>query len=79
MEVRLPTLVEIGNLQIRLYPRDHLPPHFHISTPYGEAMMLIADQSLYHGRLRKRDLQIARDWARANKEFLENEWAKFNG
>lgn len=75
----MPTVAEIGSLQIRFYPRDHLPPHFHISTPYGEAMMLIEDLSLYRGRLKRSDYRLVREWASANRRLLEDEWAKFNG
>lgn len=51
----MPTIVEIGSIQIRLYAKDHLPPHFHISTPDGEAMVLLSDLSLLKGRIRQRD------------------------
>lgn len=75
----MPTLVELGAIQIRLYARDHMPPHFHISTPDGEVIMLIEDLSVLKGRLRTRDLNMAREWARANREFLEDEWNRLNG
>jgi hypothetical protein len=75
----MPTLVEIGHLQIRIHARDHLPPHFHISTPDGEAMMLISDLSLCRGRLRQSELKLVLAWARANREFLQDAWFRYNG
>ena len=35
-------LVQIGNIIIRVYANDHLPPHFHILTPDGDALVDIA-------------------------------------
>ena len=75
----MPTIVEIGSVQIRLYAKDHLPPHFHISTPDGEALVLLSDLSLLKGRIRRRDFEIGRQWASDNRELLENEWTRLNG
>lgn len=75
----MPTLVEIGNVQIRLYAKDHLPPHFHISTPDGEAIVLLADLSVLKGRIRRKDLELGRQWAAEHRELLEDEWNRLNG
>lgn len=75
----MPTIVEIGSIQIRLYAKDHLPPHFHISTPDGEAMVLLSDLSLLKGRIRQRDFETCRRWAMENRELLKNEWDRLNG
>jgi len=72
------TIAELGSLQIRIYPRDHLPPHFHISTPYGEAVVRIDNLKLIKGRLRNSDLRRVIQWALENKRFIENEWNKQN-
>lgn len=74
----MPTIVELGNIQIRVYPRDHLPPHFHISTPDGEAMILIADLSVLKGRLRRSDLKVALRWAQQNRNLIEDAWNSQN-
>lgn len=74
----MPTIAELGSIQIRIYPRDHRPPHFHISTTYGEAVMLIADLSLVKGRLRKADFRLVLEWARENRRLLEDEWRRQN-
>lgn len=75
----MPTIAEIGNIQIRIYPRDHMPPHFHISTPYGEAMVRIEDLQLIKGRLRRRDLNCALEWARQNRARIWDCWDEQNG
>lgn len=74
----MPTIVELGSIQIRVYPRDHQPPHFHISTPDGEAMILIADLSVLKGRIRRSDLKTALGWARENRSLIEDAWKSQN-
>ena len=74
----MPTVVEFGSVQIRLYAKDHLPPHFHISTPDGEAIVLLSDLRVVKGRIRRRDLELCRRWAMGNREILENEWNRLN-
>lgn len=74
----MPTIVELGSIQIRVYPKDHMPPHFHISTTYGEAMMRISDLSLMKGRLRRSDLNLVLDWARQNRQRIEDGWNQQN-
>ena len=75
----MPTIVELGSIQIRIYARDHAPPHFHISTPYGEGVMLISNLKLTKGRLKSADLRRVVEWALENKRLIENEWTKQNG
>lgn len=75
----MPTVVELGSIQIRIYPKDHAPPHFHISTTYGEAMVRIVDLTLIKGRLKRADLVRVLDWATKNKGLIEDEWNKQNG
>lgn len=72
------TIAELGSLQIRVYPRDHLPPHFHISTTYGEAVVRIDDLTLIKGRLRNSDLRRVMQWAVEHKRFIEDEWNRQN-
>ena len=74
----MPTIAELGSIQIRIYPRDHMPPLFHISTTYGQAMMRISDLSLMKGRLRRRDLALVRDWAKLNRQRIEDGWNEQN-
>jgi hypothetical protein len=78
-EVIMPTLVVLGNLKIQMFALDHRPPHFHIVTPDGEAVVAIDDFRVLQGSLRSRDLRMALVWARANKARLENEWQRLQG
>lgn len=72
----MPTLVVLGNLKIQMFALDHRPPHFHIVTPDGEAVVAIDDFRVLQGALRSRDLRMALVWAKANKARLEDEWQR---
>lgn len=74
----MPTIVELGAVHIRIYADDHRPPHFHISAPDGEVSVSLADLRVLNGRMRRKDLQTALNWARQNLELLENEWNRTN-
>lgn len=74
----MPTIVELGSIQIRVYPRDHYPPHFHISTTYGEAVMSIADLSLIKGKLRRTDFKVIVKWAQENRSLIQHAWNNQN-
>lgn len=73
------TVVELGSIQIRIYPSNHKLRNFHISTSYGEAKMRTSDLTLLKGRLTREDMALVRHWARLNRWQIENGWNKHNG
>lgn len=74
----MPTLARLGNILIRVYGEDHVPPHFHVVTPDGEAMVRIADLQVHAGSIDRRSLRVAIGWAARNIELLETEWRRLN-
>ncbi len=62
-----------------MFAGDHLPPHFHVWTPEGEALVLIENLELSRGTLRKQDLELAIRWAQDNIDLLQDHWNKLNG
>jgi hypothetical protein len=75
----MPTLVVLGNVKIQMFALDHRPPHFHVVTPDGEAVLAIEDLQVMRGFLRPRDLRLVVSWARLNKARLEDEWQRLQG
>lgn len=76
----MPTIIQIGSVYIRMFFNDHNPPHFHIVTLAGEAVLVrISDFSLLAGKMNRKDLDTGLNWAMQNKGLLEDEWQKFNG
>ncbi|WP_420959403.1 DUF4160 domain-containing protein [Brucella sp. IR073] len=71
-------LVQIGNIIIRVYANDHLPPHFHILTPDGDALVEIATLEILRGKLPRKVEDTALEWARENKARIAAEWSRTN-
>ncbi len=75
----MPTTVVLGNVKIQIFGDDHAPPHFHIVTPDGEALVRLADLRVIAGKIRSRDARRAIDWARENHEELKDAWQRYSG
>ena len=73
----MPTVHKIGSIKIKLYYKDHLPPHFH--AQYNEFEILIEIRSLekYAGDLPKKQLKIVLEWAADNQEALMERWDEY--
>jgi len=77
-EMNLPTLVILGSVKIQMFSDDHNQPHFHVIAPGCEAMILLEDRSVSRGSIRKRDLDIIREWASGHKDELNDLWSRLN-
>lgn len=71
-------LVQIGNVIIRVYANDHLPPHFHVITPDADALVEIATLSILRGKLSRKAEETAMGWARENQALIAAEWNRTN-
>jgi hypothetical protein len=60
-----------------MYADDHVPPHFHIRTPDGEAQVRIDSLEVIRGDLNRVDLETAIAWA-PSREALMVEWMRLN-
>ncbi|MBY4615714.1 MULTISPECIES: DUF4160 domain-containing protein [Rhizobium] len=76
----MPVVVKFGNVKIHVYANDHNPPHFHVSTPDHDALILIADLTVLQGQITKKNFEMVIKWASetGNREKLENEWSRLN-
>lgn len=71
-------LHQIGNLIIRVYGNDHLPPHFHALTPDHEALIEIDTLAIGAGSLPARQRALVMAWAAANRARIAAEWTRLN-
>ena len=71
-------LQQIGNISIRVYANDHLPPHFHAATPDDEALIILETLTIYAGSLPGKALRTVLDWAAENKALIAAEWNRIN-
>ena len=75
----MPVIVRLKHCVILMYSRDHNPPHVHVRTPDGAAVMRIADQALMHGRIDRRAVREAAGWVATHREVLEQHWQELKG
>lgn len=71
-------LVQIGNIIIRVYANDHLPPHFHVITPDADALVGIGKLEIIKGRLSAKTEKTALAWAAENRALIASEWNRIN-
>ena len=74
----MPIIVRLQHCVIRMYFRDHNPPHFHIDTPDGGALMSIRTLDVFDGGVNARAEREARVWASAHVDHLWSAWQEFN-
>ncbi len=62
-----------------MYAGDYPPPHFHIRANDGdEALVEIASLEILRGRLLRREVAEAMEWAAANQKYLMQTWKELN-
>lgn len=76
----MPVISSFYGIDIKLYFRDHFPPHFHAF--YGEfsAEIAIHDLRVLAGWLPTRAMALVRQWAELHRAELLAEWERaWNG
>ena len=72
----MPTISTFYGIIIRMFFKEHAPPHFH--AQYGEhrASINIETLEVADGKLPRRALNLVLDWAELHREELLNDWEK---
>lgn len=71
-------LHQIGNLIIRVYANDHLPPHFHAIAPDFEALIEIETLIILRGKLSAQATKSVMSWASQYRAVIASEWNRIN-
>lgn len=67
----MPVIQRFANCLVRINPRDHAPPHFHIVMNDGrEVWVRIDTVEIIHGKVAVREVAAVLDWAKSNREYL---------
>jgi Domain of unknown function (DUF4160) len=70
----MPEICRFLGLVIKMYYKDHAPPHFHVT--YGEYMMTIdIETGVMRGQFPKRALRLIMEWYELHKDELMQDWA----
>jgi hypothetical protein len=69
----MPTVSVFFGIVIRMYYRDHAPPHFHAVYNGQDVAIAIESLRILRGSLTRRALNLVLDWAELHRaELLEN-------
>jgi hypothetical protein len=70
----MPTISRFFGLAIRIHPKDHAPPHFHVYHSGGEVMVDIETGAILKGSLSARARGLVARWAALHKRELIENW-----
>lgn len=71
-------LFQVGKVFIRLYGRDHRPPHFHVVGPDSDAIVEIETLIVLGGEIPRAARKVVMEWAVTNRPALIAEWNRLN-
>lgn len=74
----MPILQRFDNARVLMYLDDHLPPHVHIKLNDGRERTVDIASFVIVGRVTRRDARDVLAWIKASKDFLDDEWLRFN-
>lgn len=76
----MPIISSFYGIDIKMYFRDHFPPHFHAFYAEFSAEIAIHDLSVLAGGLPRRAMALVQEWADVHRSQLLDEWEKaWNG
>ena len=70
----MPVISRFLGIYIKMYFREHNPPHFHAVYQGYEAVFDIKTCKMVEGKFPKRQRQFVEVWAYLHKEELETNW-----
>jgi len=70
----MPTISIFFGLIIRMYYKDHQPPHIHVQYQSENAVIDILTGNITEGSLPTRQLRYAQAWVEIHRENLLADW-----
>ena len=72
----MPEISRFYGVVIRMYFREHGPPHFHAEYAGDVALIGIADLAVLKGRIPPRALGLVIEWAALYQADLQTAWER---
>ena len=72
----MPEICRFLGIIIRMFYRDHAPPHFHVEYSGDEALVAIDTLGVIEGRLPPRALGLVVEWAMMHRDELRENWER---
>jgi hypothetical protein len=70
----MPTIAFFYGIAIRMYVRDHSPPHFHAVYAEYEANVSIDTGEVIEGALPRSAARLVKEWTLARNDQLRENW-----
>lgn len=70
----MPTISVFYGIFIRMYAKDHVPPHFHVVYAEHEAQVRIDTGDVMEGRLPRNAARLVREWTELRRAALLRNW-----
>lgn len=70
----MPTIKTLPSCRIRVFFKDHNPPHIHVATNEDKAKMRIDNGLIISGSLAPKTARAARRWLAANRDYAMAKW-----
>jgi hypothetical protein len=74
----MPNFDFFEGIRINIYNGDHWPPHIHVEYGDEEALLVIANGTIYKGWLPVKQLRKALSWLRDNKADADQAFKVLN-
>ncbi len=74
----MPILQRFDNTRVLMYLDDHPQPHVHVRLKDGRDCTVDLDDFGIQGRVAEREIRDALAWVKAHREFLLEQWRRFN-
>lgn len=72
----MPTISVFYGIVIRMFVKDHPPPHFHALYGDHRARVSIETGAIVDGELPPRAMRLVREWAALHRPELEANWER---
>jgi hypothetical protein len=72
----VPTISVFFGVAVRMYYREHAPPHFHVHYNECEATIAIETLKVLEGALPTRVLGLVLEWAASHRDELDVNWQR---
>lgn len=72
----MPEISRFYGIIIRMYFREHGPPHFHVDYSGNEALVSVETLAVMSGWLPPRAMGLVVEWASLHKDELRRNWEK---
>lgn len=71
----MPTISRFFGIAVKMYHKEHAPPHFHALYGSFAATIDIRTMRLIYGRLPRRAMAMVLEWAVEHRDELLQNWA----